>query len=329
MINEGTNKTATGRKNIYEVSNNEQNVSLGVVVSVDDPNYIGRIKVRIKGTRSKGGDDGVLDADLPWALPMIPKFLSTQPKIGEAVYIFTFSDDKRHVDRMYLGPIISQPQQLNFDPFYVSALRGFSFSSEYPDVSVATIPEIKGVFPNPDDISIQGRFNTDITQKSNEIIIRAGKFEARTPDPKVNPFNFKFNTKTQGYIQIKNDVITVKGTDQQKEERGSVTNMVANKINLLTHKNGSPRFDLTNQDNLISDDELARILDEAHQLPFGDVLLEYLRLLKDALFGHVHNGHGNSATDLTASGNKQALAAFKAKADDLEKAMLSKNIRIN
>jgi hypothetical protein len=33
------------------------------------------------------------------------------------------------------------------------------------------------------------------------------------------------------------------------------------------------------------------------RLPFGDVLLEYLKLLKEALFSHVHNGNGNTATD--------------------------------
>jgi hypothetical protein len=27
------------------------------------------------------------------------------------------------------------------------------------------IPELIGVFPNPEDVSIQGRYNTDITQK--------------------------------------------------------------------------------------------------------------------------------------------------------------------
>ena len=75
--------------------------------------------------------------------------------------------------------------------------------------------------------------------------------------------------------------------------------------------------------------EMTRILTEAHQLPFGDVLLEYLKLMKDALFSHVHNGSGNPPTDLTISGNKQALAAFKSKADSLEKAMLSRNVRIN
>lgn len=328
-MNSGNNKVSRGDKSVYENSDGIKNVELGEVISIDDPKYLGRIKVRIKGTIAKGGDDGILDADLPWAFPMIPKFLSTQPKVKEAVFVFVFSKDKQHVDRMYLGPIISQPQLLNNDPFYFTALRGFSFSSEYPDVAVNTIPEIKGVFPNPEDVSIQGRFNTDITQKTNEIVIRAGKFESRTPDPKVNPFPFKYNTKTQGYIQIKNDVIVVKGTDQQKEERGSVANMIANKINLLTHKNGSPRFDLTNQDNLISDEELARILDEAHPVSFGDVMVQWMVLCQDAIFNHVHNGNGNQATDLTVSGNKQSLKIFKDNTDKLIANMLSKNIKIN
>jgi hypothetical protein len=81
---------------------------------------------------------------------------------------------------------------------------------------------------------------------------------------------------------------------------------------------------VTNNENLISDSELSKILSSeidggAHRLPFGDVLLEYLKLLKEALFSHVHNGNGNTATDLTSSGNKQALTEFKAKAEKLEK----------
>ena len=51
--------------------------------------------------------------------------------------------------------------------------------------------------------------------------------------------------------------------------------------------------------------------------------------MKEALFYHVHNGSGNAPTDLTVSGNKQALKLFKDKANVLEKSMLSKNIRIN
>ena len=328
FLDEGTNRHNTNRRSGYDKINTYKQLKIAEVVSVDDPNYLGRIKVRIKGSISLGGDDGIADNDLPWAFPLLPKHLSAQPKPKEAVYVFTLGVDKQHVDRIYVGPIISQPQLLKNDPYYVTALAGFSFGSQAPKVSIDTIPQLKGVFPNPQDVSIQGRFNTDITQKDNEVIIRAGKFMNYTPDSN-NPFDFTFNAKTQGYIQIKNDAVIKPQSDTEYAEKGTVTNIVSSKINLITHKDGSPSFNVTNQENLISDDELARILEEAHQLPFGDVLLEYLKLLKDALFYHVHNGQGNMATDLTASGNKQALAEFKKKADDLEKAMLSKNIRIN
>lgn len=328
-MNDGKKTTQTGRGSAYDLDQSTLNlVQLGEVVSVDDPNYLGRIKIRIKGTTSRGGDDGISDKDLPWSFPLLPKFLSTQPKVKEAVFVFIFNKNKEHDDRMFIGPIISQPQQLALDPFYITALRGFSFGNQTPNVSIETIPELDGVFPKQDDISIQGRFNTDITQKNNEVVIRAGKFEASKPT-NTNPFSFKFNTKTQAYIQIKNDVVISPETENETVKKGTITNIVANKINLLTHNGGSPIFNLTDQQNLISDEVQAQILAEAHQLPFGDILLEYLKLLKEALFYHVHNGNGNSATDLTSSGNKQAVAAFKAKADDLEKAMLSKNIRIN
>lgn len=327
-MDDSHDKLVRGEKSVYETMDRFRNLEIGEVVSVTDTNLLGRIKVRIKGSRARGGDDGIKDADLPWCLPMIPKFLSVQPKVGEAVFIFTFSRTQQFTDRIYLGPIISQSQNLSYDPFYMSALAGFSFGSQGPNVAIDTIPQLKGIFPKPEDISIQGRFNTDITQKRNEVVLRAGKFETSKVNTK-NPYPFTFNKKTQGYIQIKNDVITTKQTDTQSQEQGTVINVVASKINLLTHKDGSPIFNLTNQDNLISDEELSNIFDNAHQVGFGDIQLEYLRLIKDAVFNHVHNGSGNPATDLTGSGNKQSIAVFKSKADDLEQKMLSKNIRIN
>lgn len=327
-IEEGNSKYGTGQKSVIESVNNVKTLELGEVISVNDPNALGRIKVRIKGPVSKGGDDGVTDDNLPWAHPFNTKFFTAQPKVKEAVFIITFSNQQKHADRLYIGPIISQSQQLNFDPFYASALAGFTFGQSQPTLSVDTIPELKGVFPKPEDVSVQGRDNADITLKPNEVLLRAGMYSSTEPS-KTNPFKFSFNKRSQAYIQIKNNVVIKKATDTEKEEKGSVANFVANKINLLTHKDGSPIFNLTNQDNLISDEELLKILAEAHQMVFGDVLLEYLRLLKDAFFSHVHNGNGNTPTDLTASGNKLALETFKKKAEDLEKAMLSKNIRIN
>lgn len=324
---DGTNKLARGEKGAYDNHSSFQYLKYGEVVSITDNTGLGRIKVRIKGSLTSGGDDGVSDADLPYAIPMIQKHIQNNPKIGETVWVFVFDRSRQHIDRLFIGPIISQQDKLYFDSGRTSALAGFSFGPLSPKMNVNTIPQLKGVFPNYEDISIQGRFNTDITQKDNEIILRAGKFES-SPKSTQNPYPFQFNTKTQAYIQIKNDV-TISAPNSETNDKGSVTNIVANKINLITHKEGSPRFNVTDQNGLISDEELAKILDEAHQLPFGDVLIEYLKLLKEALFAHVHNGNGNPATDLAASGNKQALAIFKSRADDLEKSMLSKNIRIN
>jgi hypothetical protein len=332
-------EAATGRKSFYDVFHNDPIVQYGVVVSVDDDKNLGRIKVRIKGPRNRGGDDGLTDVDLPWAFPMMSKLISVQPKVGEAVFIFVFNIEKQHVDRMYLGPIISQPQLLDFDPYNFTALSGFKFANLDPAVDVNSIPEIVGVFPNPQDVSIQGRFNTDITQKRNEIVIRAGKFEKTDS----NKLGFKFNAKTQGYIQIKNDTVisneeiksnsSIVSTQPSTtvfatEERGTITNIVSDRINLLTHK-GSPSFKLLGQENLISDEEMVTILKTAHQVPFGDILLEYLILLKNAVLNHVHNGNGNSATDLISGGAKLDVKEFKDKASDLESKMLSQNIRIN
>jgi hypothetical protein len=334
-------------KGLYE-QDNFKYLKFGVVKSIKDPDGMGRIKVFVPGSPSVGGDDDWKDGasnideaidNLPYCFPLLPKHLSTIPKVDETVLVFVMDKTKQHVDRFYIGPIISQLDKLKEDKLYANATRAFSFAQITPAKSVTgqktsdtVLPDIIGVFPNPEDISIQGRYNTDITQKENEIIIRAGKFEPSSNND--NPFKIQFNAKTQAYIQIKNEA-NISKPDSENPEKGSVTNIVANKINLLTHKDGSPRFDLTYRDlknnttPYISDEELTRVLEEAHQLPFGDILLEYLRLLKNAIFSHVHNGNGGPATDLSASGNVQAVAALRSKAEDLENRMLSKNIRIN
>ncbi len=334
----------------YYNSSNFSYLKYGIVKSIKDKQGLGRIKVYIPGANSVGGDDGWDDqnksleeniAALPDCFPLIPKHLSTIPKVGEVVMIFVLGKDKQMVDRFYIGPVISQLQNLNKDDFYngTSPLTPFTFGGKEPKKPVLSdnttdviIPDLIGVFPKAEEISLQGRFNTDITQKHNEVVIRAGKFEEAT----TNEFKIKFNFKTQGLIQIKNDVSypaqkSMEGIsipDEEKSEKGSVINIVSNKINLLTHKDGAPTVTLNNE-NLINDDELKKMLTEAHQVPFGDVLLEYLKLLKDAIFSHVHNGNGNPATDLATSGNIQAIGALRAKAQDLESRMLSKNIRIN
>jgi hypothetical protein len=329
------NKLTRGKDSSYNTSNTFQYLKFGEVMSVDDPLGLNRIKVWIKGSVANGGDDELLGGTvgyekLPFCLPLMPKHIMIKPKVGEMVLIFVFSRKKEGSDRLYIGPLISQLNKLDFDSARTTALGGFSFGPIQPNVTPDNIPELKGVFPNPDDVSIQGRYNTDITQKNNEIVLRAGKFVESTMTPlNPNPYPIRFNFDTQAYIQIKNNVNLPKLSNTEIGGRvGSVTNIVANKINLITH-GGSPEYNTTNQIDLISSQEMEIILLTAHQVPYGDVLLQYLRLLKNALLSHVHNGNGKTATDLVAGGNIQDVKEFLEKAGKLEDTMLSKNVRIN
>ena len=80
---------------------------------------IGTVR-EIEGTYSNDGHDGLRVRaelpndkpkkieDVPWAFPLMPKVFQSVPKVGEAVLIF--KEDSPTAQRMYLGPIISQPQ---------------------------------------------------------------------------------------------------------------------------------------------------------------------------------------------------------------------------
>lgn len=324
---EGTNNF-NGGSNFHSSNQGiHKSFELGQVVSITDDEGLDRIKVSINGSATSGGDNGVAVKDLPWCSPMLPKFFTSKPKVGETVYVMSFTNQRNFADRLYIGPLISQNQKLQYDAKSITGLGTFKFSTIAPNVDIRRIPEIRGVFANDDDIALQGRYNTDLIFKKNEVLLRAGKFLETVPT-ETNPYPFAFNNKTQSYIQLKNDVTLKKATNETSAEKGTVVNIVGNKINLLTHKDASPVFNLTNQDNLISDDELSKILDTAHPLPFGDVVIEYLRLMKNALLSHVHNGDGRPPTDLTI-GDTLPVSEFMKNADALEKVMLSKNVRIN
>ena len=90
------NKHVRGDKNQYKDSNTFQYLKYGEVMSIDDPNSLGRIKVWIKGSISNGGDDEIKSdiTKLPWCYPLLPKHISIQPKVGEGVWIFVFNRKK-------------------------------------------------------------------------------------------------------------------------------------------------------------------------------------------------------------------------------------------
>jgi hypothetical protein len=83
-------------------------------------------------------------------------------------------------------------------------------------------------------------------------------------------------------------------------KKSSVVNVVANKINLISH-DGEHTFNLTDPKGLITDEEQEKINTGAHPLVYGDTLVEFLELVKQYVISHVHPYHGLPADPSTTT----------------------------
>ena len=166
-------------------------IKVGEVISVIDTTKSGRIKVKITGV-----DDLETDATLIDCVPLLPKYLVTLPKVGECVFLFQYENklgtptSSFKSKRFWIGPLITQPTKLSGEDYNdaLSILPDGYKKLKDPGIDI-------GVYGDDDDITLQGRYNTDIIQKDRQIWIRTGKFTEG--DPK------KYNKKDLGFIQLK------------------------------------------------------------------------------------------------------------------------------
>lgn len=270
-----------GRKSVYNGTSRLDFISIGEVKSIDDDAQSGRIIVDIKGV-----DDKVEDTNKVLAFPLIPKHLQVMPKVGESVFVLKLDlEDKQYVNRYWIGPIISQPQKLNLDPHFFSSQSALPSGLVNVEQAPQFISEAKGVFPDKSYISIQGRNNSDLTFKDNEILMRAGQHMVNNP--------LKFNDKNMGFFQIRHNAnITLENNNENAETKMSVANVVADKINLISH-NGTKNFNLKNRNELITNKSMSDIINNAHPIAYGDILVEFIEAAKDYIINHVHSYHGN------------------------------------
>jgi hypothetical protein len=126
----------------------------------------------------------------------------------------------------------------------------------------------------------------------------------------IYPSSTRTETKTIKKLKIKK---------VQRNDSGTVVNIVGDKINLISHK-GEHNFDLTDPEKMITNETQTKINSDAHPLVYGDKLLEFLELLKEYVKIHVHAYHGLPSNDETSKIN---LLNF-----DLD-TILNKNINSN
>lgn len=181
-----TSSEKTGSEYIYDA----------VVVQVDPDGYgNGEIVARIP----KVDKDSNVD-ELPKSYPIWGLFLYAPPKVGEHVRVMMAvaynSDDSFNREKRYYFPsVISQPQNLKHDPYYYTSTSTQSDGWVEPQTPIEQIVSARGIHPDKDDVAILGRDNADLTLKSREAIIRAGRHSVDN--------NVMFNNVNPSYIQLK------------------------------------------------------------------------------------------------------------------------------
>jgi len=253
---------------------NSRTIHYGEVIEINDPTEGGRIKVRIPDLDNKIAND-----DLSWCYPLLPKFIHLYPKIGEMVRVFIEDAKYPQRSRYWIGSIISQPQKIGFDGIY-TALSTTNRGVTSPDAATSTIPDAVGVYPRLTDIAIVGRVNTDIILRDNEVHLRAGKHE--------NGNVLKLNIKNPATISL---VFEPKPNSSTYYSSGII---MGDKIALITH-NGNPQF----KSNQLTSEDRERIFAEGHPMARADVLVEALKVFKEAIINHIH-GYSTLPPDKTS-----------------------------
>lgn len=277
------------------------------VISVDDKYLGGRIKVRLGGMDSQKAD-----YELPYCYPLLPKLLHVNPKVGEAVLVILEKQGSPTSNRFFIGPILSQAYFYGQELYDTTALNMLLNRRITPQQHPEKDPDNNGTLPDRDDVALIGRENTDIVLKNSELRLRCGYKENPTGQIKNR---LHFNKIDPAYIQLKYK----KMVDNDNNEINSVINVVADRINLLS-RDSKNYFKLTDQKDLITDDELLNILDTAHPLIYGDELVSFLKKFLDLFSRHTH-----PFSMMPPSFNKADTDTLAENLND----MLSKAVRIN
>ena len=112
--------------------------------------------------------------------------------------------------------------------------------------------------------------------------------------------------------------VETKVTKTTNTNSGSVINIVADRINLLSHES-IKNFNMTSQPNYINIDDQSYINTNAFSIVLGEVLNEFLEIIQDAFYNHTHPYPNLPPTRI--------VSVEKVKNFDLEQ-LLSKHIKV-
>lgn len=279
--NESLGDGARGSASKKQLDKYNKVTHYGEVKEVTDDGTM-RIKVFIRGVDK---NDATND-ELVYCHTLLPRMFSVMPKVGEAVKILLTDSRNTDIGRLWIGPIISQPERINKDPYFHTALSGRQGGAYNYGTTISTDTSVDGVYPGPDDVAILGRNNSDLLLKDNQVLIRAGKHEIDNP--------LKRNDKNPAYISLTilkpSDINKQKSlnTSEKKlnlSEGRTDTVVMSNKIFLIGRDSNSTvvKPNLSKEDHLTLESKL-------HPIVYGDILYEFMLLMRSWIGSHIHEG---------------------------------------
>lgn len=243
-------------------------IYIGLVVDNNDPNDAHRLKVRIPGL-----DDNIdiTNDTNSWCNFLGYKGNATIPKVNESVFVILSDVTKPYFNRFWIGPVISDFQNIDFDP-YISSLtytNGGIFKGNQP---ISTLPDSDTVFPVSEDeinnVKLIGRNNADIQLSDNKFKIRNCYYNKET---------FKLNTTNPSFIEGGLNI----DTNQTYQVLHS------DLLVLLSRVEDSGK--VTNNNHSITNDDIANIIENGYSTLRAEPLIELLKkLIVFLCVEHVH-----------------------------------------
>lgn len=249
-------------------------IYIGNVIDIKDEYEGCRVKVKILNADLYKTKD-----EIPYAFPLLPKYIQTKPKINEAVFVFLADGDKENGIRYYIGPIISQPQFLYKDNYELGATTLIAKNGKKPLPSISNDANCDGVLPKDDEIALLGRKNSDIILGNDDLRIRCGVKSVNSVKKQI----ISFNRQNPSFIKLKLHDSIISGNDNAQ----SSATIVADEINLISNC-GEPYFNVYDTNEQITDETMKEIVEKAHLLPYGDKLVEFLLLFLQMFKSHTH-----------------------------------------
>jgi len=251
-------------------------VRYGYVVNNIDDTGADRIAVRLIPEDNSTPYNEDLEVD---AIPLLPKMFRVIPKIGEGVFVFLATSNDGYSQRHYIGPVVSQAHRMYYEPAQQGGDAYQRGGKKDFDVNPYINEEAYGAYPSLDDIAIVGRKNCDIIIKNDDIRIRAG---VKLVDD-YETYKVSFNRQSPAYIKLKHH------SDALDGDTKSTAAVVADKIMLLSNKSVEPDVNTVDSDDLLTDEEMNKVIQDAYRLPYGEKLVKLLKTMINVFCTHTHD----------------------------------------